>query len=148
MVLSKSKSAKFMPTVNARVAFPPGRAAAATRRTNAYECGRVRLALPSVVACVLRISFATNTSCREQLPRAQLAMKVEIENQLQKRVAVVHHRGSYATISQAFSRLGALAGKAGLFETPVAAMVGIYYDDPTTTPAAELRSDAGLVVPS
>jgi len=75
-------------------------------------------------------------------------MKVEVENQLQKRVAVVHHRGPYAEISRAFSRLGTLAGKAGLFESPVAAMVGIYYDNPTITPAAELRSDAGLVVPS
>jgi AraC family transcriptional regulator len=76
------------------------------------------------------------------------AVKVQIENQLHKRVAVVHHRGSYATLSQAFGRLGTLAGKAGLFESPVAAMVGIYYDHPATTPAAELRSDAGLVVPS
>lgn len=75
-------------------------------------------------------------------------MKVDIENQLQKRVAVVHHRGRYETISRAFGQLGTLAGKAGLFETPVAAMVGIYYDDPAVTPADELRSDAGLVVPS
>ncbi len=75
-------------------------------------------------------------------------MKVDVENQLQKRVAVMHHRGPYMEISQAFGRLGTLAGKAGLFESPVAAMVGIYYDNPTTTLVAELRSDAGLVVPS
>jgi AraC family transcriptional regulator len=75
-------------------------------------------------------------------------MKVVIENQLQKRVAVVHHCGPYTAISQAFGVLGTLAGKAGLFESPVAAMVGIYYDDPAAVPEAELRSDAGLVVPS
>lgn len=75
-------------------------------------------------------------------------MKVEIESQLQKRVAAVPHRGPYNTISQAFGLLGTLAGKARLFDTPIAAMVAIYYDNPQTTPAAELRSHAGLVVPS
>ena len=75
-------------------------------------------------------------------------MLVQIENELQKRVAVVPHRGPYDAIAEAFGRLGALAGKAGLFDSPVAAMLAIYYDNPATTRAAELRSDAGLVVPS
>ena len=75
-------------------------------------------------------------------------MKVEIESQLQKRVAAVSHRGPYNTISQAFGLLGTLAGKARLFDTPVAAMVAIYHDNPRLTPATELRSHAGLIVPS
>jgi AraC family transcriptional regulator len=30
---------------------------------------------------------------------------------------------------------------------PGAALVGLYYDDPETTPPADLRADAGIVVP-
>src|SRR5262249_13540789 len=52
----------------------------------------------------------------------------------------------YNQISDAFGRLGAIAGPAGLFQRPEAAMIGIYYDDPQTTPAAELRSEAGIRV--
>jgi len=63
------------------------------------------------------------------------------------RVATVSHRGPYNQISVAFGRLGQLAGAAGLFG-PESAMVGIYHDDPTKTPAAELRSEAALVVPA
>jgi AraC family transcriptional regulator len=76
------------------------------------------------------------------------AMHVEIETLPEKRVAAVAHRGPYNTISQAFNRLHELVRQADLFVPPVAAMVGIYYDDPETTPAFELRADAGLVVPS
>jgi AraC family transcriptional regulator len=73
-------------------------------------------------------------------------MHVAIEIQPEKRVAAISHRGPYSAIWQAFDRLGKIAGRARLFETPVAALVGIYYDDPRTTPAAELRSAAGIVV--
>jgi AraC family transcriptional regulator len=48
-------------------------------------------------------------------------------------------------IGDAFARLAAIAGPAGLFG-PGAIMLGIYYDDPDTTPAAELRADAGLTI--
>ncbi len=45
-------------------------------------------------------------------------------------------------------RLGAIVGPAGLLAQPGVAMVAIYHDDPETKPAAELRSEAGLVVPA
>jgi AraC family transcriptional regulator len=61
------------------------------------------------------------------------------------RVAALPHRGPYDGISQAFGRLGQIAGTAGLFG-PASAMLAIYHDDPRTTPAAELRSDAGIVI--
>ncbi|HET9991452.1 MAG TPA: GyrI-like domain-containing protein, partial [Kofleriaceae bacterium] len=48
----------------------------------------------------------------------------------------------------AFARLGPLAEQAGLFTLPGVKMVGIYHDDPEAVPAAELRSDAGIVVPA
>jgi len=88
-------------------------------------------------------------------------MQVELTELPSQRVAAFAHRGPYNTISDAFARLGAIAGQnmertsersaagqTGLFGHGAAAMVALYYDDPETTPAPELRSDAGIVVPS
>jgi AraC family transcriptional regulator len=61
------------------------------------------------------------------------------------RVAAVRHIGPYMQIGDAFARLGQIAGPAGLIG-PDANMLGIYYDDPDTTPAAKLRADAGLTI--
>ena len=77
---------------------------------------------------------------------------IEIETHPEQRVAAVRHVGPYNQISEAFARLGELAGKHGLFAQAAQRggppkMVGLYYDDPESTPAGELRSDAGLVVP-
>jgi len=74
-------------------------------------------------------------------------MNVTIEDMPERRVATVHHVGPYSRISEAFQRLGAIAGPAGLLELAEAAMLAIYHDDPETTAAAELQSDAGIVVP-
>jgi AraC family transcriptional regulator len=73
-------------------------------------------------------------------------MKVDIQTLPDQRVAALSHTGPYNTISAAFARLSAIAGPAGLFGHPGAAMVAIFHDDPETRPAAELRSDAGIVV--
>jgi AraC family transcriptional regulator len=75
------------------------------------------------------------------------AMHVQVQDRPELRVAAMHHLGPYNTISQAFERLGAVAGPAGLFAQPGAAMIGIYHDDPESKPAAELRSEAAIVVP-
>jgi len=74
-------------------------------------------------------------------------MTVEIKQMPELRVATVRHVGPYNQISQAFERLAAIAGPAGLFAQPGAAMVGIYHDIPDTTPQDQLRSDAGIVIP-
>ena len=74
-------------------------------------------------------------------------MHVDVMSMSARRLATVAHRGPYNTIAKAFERLGELAGPCGLFETGVAAMLAIYHDDPDATPPAELRSDAGIVVP-
>jgi AraC family transcriptional regulator len=73
-------------------------------------------------------------------------MNVEIRALPEKRVASVAHRGPYDTIWRAFEQLGKLTEAARWFETKAPVLVGIYYDDPTITPPAELRSDAGVVV--
>lgn len=72
--------------------------------------------------------------------------EVAIKDLPEIRVAAVSHVGPYNRIGEAFGKLGALAGPAGLFQQPDAAMIGIYYDDPETTPAEQLRSDAGIRV--
>jgi AraC family transcriptional regulator len=94
------------------------------------------------------IHFAIPTITPSRLPIHQggIAMNVEIESRPELRVATVSHVGPYNTISEAFQRLGQIAGPAGLFGNPNAAMIGIYHDAPEATPAAELRSDAGIVV--
>ena len=74
-------------------------------------------------------------------------MNVTIENMPELRVATVHHVGPYQRISEAFQRLGALAGQGGLLGSPEMAMLAIYYDDPETTPADQLQSDAAVTVP-
>lgn len=79
------------------------------------------------------------------LASGETIMDVTIEDRPALRVATVPHVGPYNRISEAFARLGAIAGPAGLFG-PHAAMLAIYHDDPDTTPATELRSEAALVV--
>ena len=72
-------------------------------------------------------------------------MKSSIVVQPQLRAATLRHNGPYPEIGKTFAQLGpALQGSnlAG----PSSEMVAIYHDDPNTTPAEKLRSDAGIVV--
>ena len=73
-------------------------------------------------------------------------MEIEIKEMPELRVATVSHVGPYNRISEAFARLGEIAGREQLVG-PSAEMLGIYHDDPEITPAAELRSEAALTVP-
>ena len=73
-------------------------------------------------------------------------MNVEIAHYPELRVGTVRHVGPYMQISDAFARLGELAVPARLFEQPGAMMVALFHDDPETTPADQLRSDAAVVV--
>ena len=72
-------------------------------------------------------------------------MKVEISQGPEIRLASLRHVGPYTKISEAFSRLGAMAGPAGLF-APSAQMIAVYHDDPEVTPEDKLRSDAAISV--
>ena len=74
-------------------------------------------------------------------------MNVDIKEMPELRVAAVRHVGPYNLISQAFERLGSIVEHRGLFNPPDTMMVGIYHDDPDSTPPDQLRSDAGLVAP-
>jgi AraC family transcriptional regulator len=72
-------------------------------------------------------------------------MNVEVTTQPSMRVAAVRHHGAYAGISTAFAKLGEIGGEHGLFG-PGATMLGLYHDDPQTTPESELRSDAAITL--
>jgi AraC family transcriptional regulator len=50
-------------------------------------------------------------------------------------------------ISDAFVRLDRIARTTGLVDRAVE-LVAVYHDDPESTPAAELRADAGIVTPA
>ena len=73
-------------------------------------------------------------------------MQVDIREFPEMRVGSIRHSGPYNQIGQTFGRLGQIAGPAGLFQKPEAAMVALYHDDPESTPQDQLRSDAGIVV--
>jgi AraC family transcriptional regulator len=74
-------------------------------------------------------------------------MHVEIKDMPARRLGTVRHIGPYNQVNTAFERLGAIAGPAGLFGHPGAAMLALYHDDPEATPPEKLRSDAGITVP-
>jgi len=61
-------------------------------------------------------------------------------------LAALPHRGSYDAIGPVFARLNAWAAARGLMG-PEARSIGLYHDDPTSVPDAELRSHAALTVP-
>ena len=74
-------------------------------------------------------------------------MDVSIKRMPGYRLATVRHVGPYNQIAASFGRLGAIAEPAGLLRHPGAAMLAIYHDDPNSTPADQLRSDAAISVP-
>jgi AraC family transcriptional regulator len=74
-------------------------------------------------------------------------MTVEVKQMPEMRVATVRHVGPYNLIPQAFEKLGRIVDHVGVFEGAATKMVAIYHDDPDSTPADQLRSDAGLVGP-
>jgi AraC family transcriptional regulator len=72
-------------------------------------------------------------------------MDVRITQQPEVRVGTVRHIGPYETISQAFERLGAVLS--GAKRPARTQLLALYYDDPQTTAADRLRSDAALAFP-
>lgn len=59
-------------------------------------------------------------------------------------MAGIRHIGPYHEIGREFARLGRIAGA-----PPAGAqMIAIFHDDPDTTPADRLRSDAAMLLPA
>jgi AraC family transcriptional regulator len=62
------------------------------------------------------------------------------------RIATIQHRGDYQLTTRAFERLMTIAATTGLL-TPATRSMGVYHDDPSSVPQAELRSAACITVP-
>ena len=73
-------------------------------------------------------------------------MDVRIKQQPEVRIGTVRHIGPYEKIPQAFERLGAVMS--GAKRPPNAQLLALYHDDPQTTAADRLRSDAALTFPT
>lgn len=71
---------------------------------------------------------------------------IEIRDLPELTIAYVKHTGPYLQIPSAFGKLCSWAGPQGIFG-PQTRLIGVFYDDPDTTPPEMLRSEAGLTVP-
>lgn len=71
-------------------------------------------------------------------------MELEVRQFPSWRLACVRHVGPYYQIGAAFAQLHVWATERGLREVT---LVGVYHDDPTRKPEAELQSDAALILP-
>jgi len=67
---------------------------------------------------------------------------VNVEDAPARRVAALAHRGAYLEIGNAFEQASTMIGARDLW-SQVGKMIGVYLDDPTAVPAADLRSWAG-----
>ena len=97
------------------------------------------------IAARCSIHFQPPGSTQPFIVKGGVAMNVEVKQLAELRTATAHHVGPYSRISDAFGRLGEIAGRAGLVQGKPT-MLAIYHDDPETTPESELSSDAALVV--
>ena len=77
------------------------------------------------------------------IQKGPLMYPVTIRTDPARRLAAVPHKGAYPEIGRAFEKLGATIGPRGLFPQ-MGKMVGVYYDSPADTAAADLRSHAGF----
>jgi AraC family transcriptional regulator len=62
------------------------------------------------------------------------------------RVAALPHRGPYPQIGAVFAQISREFDAAGLWGAVIGPAIGLYYDDPSQTRAADLRAHAGMIV--
>jgi AraC family transcriptional regulator len=72
-------------------------------------------------------------------------IEVRLQTQPRRQVLALAHQGEYLNIGSTFGRLMQEAGSRGLLG-PGSLSLGIYYDDPDTTAASELRAHACVTV--
>ncbi len=71
-------------------------------------------------------------------------MNYEIATLPAQRYACLAHKGAYHLIGESFGKIAAWGAQRSI---PIEGAAGFYYDDPGSTPEAELRSHAGIPVP-
>ncbi len=70
---------------------------------------------------------------------------IEIRQISTHRLAAYDHTGPYSGVSKAFEKLSATIAARNLWPS-VKGMAGVFYDDPSQVPAAQLRSHAGFIL--
>jgi AraC family transcriptional regulator len=80
-----------------------------------------------------------------QRSRITLMHPVTIQTAPAMRLAAIAHKGPYFEISRAFQKLSAVMTSRDLF-AHAGRMVGVFYDDPNATEAADLRSHAAFEI--
>lgn len=71
-------------------------------------------------------------------------MNAELKTMPTFRVLALEHRGPYHLIGDKFGELMGVVGSMGI---PLQSVLGVYYDDPHSVAAEDLRSDACVGVP-
>jgi AraC family transcriptional regulator len=112
---------------------------------SAYRGADEPLLLP---AALCGVHYGTDEAVSRFVPlqEGSKMIDVRIESLPSSRVLALLHRGDYVAIGGAFRQLTETAAARGLLR-PDLVSLGIYYDDPETTPADQLRSHAGIIVP-
>lgn len=80
---------------------------------------------------------------RSSIPRITAMHPINIRVEPTRRLAAMPHKGPYPEISRAFGRLSTTLAARALF-ADAGHMVGVFYDDPSATALADLRSHAGF----
>lgn len=75
-------------------------------------------------------------------------MQIQLTDMPAMRIGGVRHVGPYNQIRSAFEKLAGIAGSAGFLGREGVTMLGVYHDDPSTTPEDQLRSDAAVTLPN
>ncbi|WP_068114297.1 AraC family transcriptional regulator [Tropicimonas marinistellae] len=93
--------------------------------------------------------FRQNGSLRlPPVPRKSgdpIMFDIDVTTHPAQRLAAIAHTGPYVEIGRAFETLSALCTSRNLWPQ-VRALLGIYYHDPDSTPAEELRSHAAVAL--
>ena len=80
-----------------------------------------------------------------QKPEPLIMHPVAIRTEPAIQLAALPHKGAYHEISRAFQKLSAVMASRDLFRS-AGRMVGVFYDDPQSVPAADLRSHAAFEI--
>jgi AraC family transcriptional regulator len=101
----------------------------------------------AMLAATSRIHANSAPNAPPTFSTEECSMNVTIIDCPSKYVLAVSHRGPYNAVSESFAKLDRMVRPAGMLALESVELVAIFHDDPEVTPAAELRADAGLVVP-
>jgi AraC family transcriptional regulator len=134
-----------------------GQLLAATRRPLADIAAEVGYPNPDSFARAYRDAFGQTPAQTRRgglMPTPLLPQRtgvlpmhdVTVETLTDIRLAALPHAGPYIQIGTTFGTLMQRLGAAGLIPRLAGPAVGLYHDDPSSVPAAELRAHAGMEV--